>query len=248
MDLEDRYRLARDDKQAIQAEIVALSTSHGVLSRFTAFLVVDDRQALVSSGERRTIVQPVEMPHMWTAGASPDSAALLAALRQGVTFGASARQESSSARPSVILGRSVSRIPSLSLPRFFSRSRQRQILPAAPGSAGEATASDNGRIDEVTELLERLLAALRERAARAGAPTAPGEALELVERLLALLAARGASEPRERLIAALKVVRERLKHALSAEHELKAAGAHLENVWAELSPAATSRERFWDAV
>jgi Ca-activated chloride channel family protein len=45
MDLEDRYRLARDDRQAIQAEIVALSTSHSVLSRFTAFLVVDDRQA-----------------------------------------------------------------------------------------------------------------------------------------------------------------------------------------------------------
>jgi hypothetical protein len=248
MDLEDRYRLARHDKQAIQAEIVALSTSHGVLSRFTAFLVVDDQQAVVSPGERRTIVQPVEMPHMWTAGASLDSGAPFAALRQGVTFGASTRQESSIARPSVILDRSVSRIPSLSFPRFFSRSRRRQMDPTAPGSGGETTASDNGRIDEVTDLLERLLATLRERAARAGAPTAPGEALELVERLLALLAARGASEPKDRLTAALMLVRERLKHALSAEHELKAAGAQLENVWAELSPAATSRERFWDAV
>jgi Ca-activated chloride channel homolog len=250
MDLEDRYRLARDDKQAIQAEIVALSTSHGVLSRFTAFLVVDDQQAVVSPGERRTIVQPVEMPHMWTPGVSLDSAAPRAALNlpEGVTFGASTRQESSIAKPSVILGRSVSRIPSLSVPRFFSRSRQRQIPPAAPGSAGEATASDTGRIDEVADLLERLLAGLKHRAARAGAPTAAAEALELVERLLALLAARGASEPKERLTAALKVVRERLKHALSAEHELKAAGAQLENVWAELSPAAMSRERFWDAV
>ena len=68
-DLEDRYRLAREDKHAIEAEIVALSTSHSVLSRFTAFLVVDDRQAVVSAGERRTIVQPVEMPHMWAPGA-----------------------------------------------------------------------------------------------------------------------------------------------------------------------------------
>jgi Ca-activated chloride channel homolog len=248
VDLEDRYRLARDDKQAIQAEIVALSTSHGVLSRFTAFLVVDDRQAVVSSAERRTIVQPVEMPHMWTAGASLDSAAPFAALQEGAILAGSDRQEFSIARSSGSLGRSVSRIPSLSLPRFFSRSRQRQILPTASGSAGEATASDNGRIDEVTHLLERLLSALRQRAARPGAPTAPGEAFELVERLLALLAARGGLERKERLTAALKVVRERLEHALSAEHELKAAVAELESVWAELSPAVTSRERFWDAV
>jgi len=85
-------------------------------------------------------------------------------------------------------------------------------------------------------------------AAHRMAKTAPGEAFELVERLLALLAARAGSERKERLTAALKVVRERLEHALSAEHELKAAVAELESVWAELSPAVTSRERFWDAV
>ncbi len=78
-DLEDRYRLTRSDKEAVEAEIVALSTSHGVLSRFTAFLVVDDRQAVVSTGERRTIVQPIEMPHMWAQVASLDSAAPSAA-------------------------------------------------------------------------------------------------------------------------------------------------------------------------
>ena len=66
-DLEDRYRLASGDKAAIEAEIVALSTSHGVLSRFTAFVVVDDRQAVVSTSDRRTIVQPVEMPHLWAS-------------------------------------------------------------------------------------------------------------------------------------------------------------------------------------
>ena len=172
-----------------EAEIVALSTSHGVLSRFTAFLVVDDRQAVVSSAERRTIVQPVEMPHMWTAGASLDSAAPFAALQDGCHPGRLRPPGVLDCEASRTCGAIVFAHPVAFIATVLLRSRQRQI-PAAPGSAGEATASDNGRIDEVTDLLERLLAALRQRAARAGAPTAPGEAFELVERLLALLAAR----------------------------------------------------------
>jgi hypothetical protein len=51
-----------------------------------------------------------------------------------------------------------------------------------------------------------------------------------------------------RLTGALEVVRDRLEPALPAEHELKAASVELEKVWAELSPAVTSRERFWDTV
>jgi hypothetical protein len=247
-DLEDRYRLARDDRAAIEAEIVALSTSHGVLSRFTAFVVVDDRRAVVSPGERRTIVQPVEMPHMWAAGASLDSAAPLAALQlgEGPSFAAFKREECSSAAPPVAFGRSLSRLPVPSLPRFFSRSRHRQGVPAARVKSGET--ANKERIDELTDLLERLLVTLGERAGRGGAPTGPGEALELVERLLALLAGSGESHEMHRLTGALQVLRERLNQALSAEHELTEAIGQLKNLWAELSPAVTSRARFWDTV
>ncbi len=249
-DLEDRYRLAREDKQAIEAEIVALSTSHSVLSRFTAFLVVDDRQAVVSAGERRTIVQPVEMPHMWALGAVLDSAAPPAGFELGrnARFASFGREECSTEAPRVMLERSLSGIPVPSLRRFFSRSRQRQVVPAAPQSSGETTGSDKGLIDELADLMERLLTALGKRAARAGAPSVPGQALELVNRLLALLAGSGRSHEMRRLTGALEVVRERLEPALSAEHELKAASVELEKVWAELSAAATSRERFWDTV
>jgi hypothetical protein len=56
------------------------------------------------------------------------------------------------------------------------------------------------------------------------------------------------SHEMRRLTGALEVVRDRLEPALPAEHELKAASVELEKVWAELSPAVTSRERFWDTV
>ena len=105
-----------------------------------------------------------------------------------------------------------------------------------------------GPIDELANLMERLLAALGERAARAGAPAVPGQSLELVKRLLALLASSGRSHEMRRLTEALELVRERLEHAPSAENELKAASVELEKVWAELSAAVTSPERFWDTV
>ena len=76
----------------------------------------------------------------------------------------------------------------------------------------------------------------------------PGQALELVKRLLALIAGSSRFHEMRRLTGALEVVRERLEPALSAEHELKAASVELEKVWAELSAAVTSRERFWDTV
>jgi hypothetical protein len=115
-------------------------------------------------------------------------------------------------------------------------------------SSGETTGSAKGLTDELADLMERLLAALGERAARARAPALPGQALELVQCLLALLAGSGRSHEMRRLTGALEVVRDRLEPALPAEHELKAASVELEKVWAELSPAVTSRERFWDTV
>ncbi len=62
IDLEDEFRASRSE--AAKKEIVALSIRHTVLTRFTAFVVVDD-EVVNQGGTRRTVVQPVEMPADW---------------------------------------------------------------------------------------------------------------------------------------------------------------------------------------
>jgi Ca-activated chloride channel family protein len=69
-DLEDQYRLQPERQDAIRKEIVATSIDHRVLSRFTAFLVVDHDQTQKHSQTRRKIVQPVHHPADWLAEAA----------------------------------------------------------------------------------------------------------------------------------------------------------------------------------
>jgi len=60
-DLEDRFRLGQPVKQ----EIVDIAVKHTLLTRFTAFVVVDESETVNADGTRRTVVQPVEMPERW---------------------------------------------------------------------------------------------------------------------------------------------------------------------------------------
>ena len=62
MDLEDEFRATHSDE--IKKQIVALSVKHTVLTRFTAFVVIDS-EVVNQGGQRRTVVQPVEMPAEW---------------------------------------------------------------------------------------------------------------------------------------------------------------------------------------
>jgi hypothetical protein len=124
------------------------------------------------------------------------------------------------------------------------RSRMSSQPPRLPA----ASMPDAVRMQEVVELVERLAAMLRDRAARATADASSREALELIEKLLDVLGRFGRTRQLRALDAALRVVRDRLKGALGAEHELTVAGAQLRDLWAELSPAVTSRGRFWDTV
>ncbi|MDQ7824542.1 MAG: VIT domain-containing protein [Candidatus Eremiobacteraeota bacterium] len=64
-DLEDRFRIEPQRQQEIKREIIAISTGHSILSRFTAFIVVDESEIVNKDGSRRTVVQPVEMPDQW---------------------------------------------------------------------------------------------------------------------------------------------------------------------------------------
>lgn len=64
-DLEDRYRIEPQNQAAIAREIVDLSVKHMVLTRFTAFVVVDEKEIVNAGGDPRKVVQPVHMPDRW---------------------------------------------------------------------------------------------------------------------------------------------------------------------------------------
>jgi Ca-activated chloride channel homolog len=80
-DLEDQFRLGKDVKQ----EIVDLAIKHTLLTRFTAFVVIDESEIVNGKGGHRTVVQPVEMPERWVLD-SIDSSVAPSMLSRNVTF------------------------------------------------------------------------------------------------------------------------------------------------------------------
>jgi Ca-activated chloride channel family protein len=65
-DLEDAFRIASpQEKEKLKSEIVALALVHTLLTRFTAFVVVDESEVVNKDGVRRQVTQPVEMPASW---------------------------------------------------------------------------------------------------------------------------------------------------------------------------------------
>ncbi|MEY9929157.1 Ca-activated chloride channel family protein [Catenulispora sp. GP43] len=72
-DLEDRYLSTYDGQAEIEQAIVATSVDHSVLSRFTAFVVVDTR-VVNKGGTLKQVTQPVDLPDGWDASLSMASA------------------------------------------------------------------------------------------------------------------------------------------------------------------------------
>jgi len=64
-DLEDAYRMDPAKQEEISKQIIELSIRHTVLSRFTAFLAVDESGAVNPQGHVRRVVQPVHAPAGW---------------------------------------------------------------------------------------------------------------------------------------------------------------------------------------
>ena len=63
-ELEDRVAAGSvDDVEELQKEIVRVSLESGVLSRYTAFVVVDEAETIDSQAPPVEIIQPVEMPN-----------------------------------------------------------------------------------------------------------------------------------------------------------------------------------------
>lgn len=74
-DLEDRFRLQPAKQDEIKKEIVELAVRHTLLTRFTAFVVVDESEVVNKDGGRRTVTQPVETPDRWEMGTACGSVA-----------------------------------------------------------------------------------------------------------------------------------------------------------------------------
>ncbi|HNG92219.1 MAG TPA: VIT domain-containing protein [Acidobacteriota bacterium] len=76
MDLEDQYRIDTSRRDALKQQIIDLSVRHSILTRFTAFVVVDEQEVVNADGTRRKVVQPVEMPAEWEMQSDPSKMTL----------------------------------------------------------------------------------------------------------------------------------------------------------------------------
>jgi Ca-activated chloride channel family protein len=83
-DLEDRYVIGGGG--ALEREIVDTSLRFGVLSRFTAFVAVDQR-VVNEGGTVRRIAQPVESPRGWELPVAPAAVPLRGVMPAGGVFG-----------------------------------------------------------------------------------------------------------------------------------------------------------------
>ncbi|MEP6779787.1 MAG: VIT domain-containing protein [Gemmatimonadaceae bacterium] len=63
--LEERITLRPFEEEAIKPEIVRIALAHRIASKFTSFVCVD--HSVRTFGERRHVVQPVEVPSQWDA-------------------------------------------------------------------------------------------------------------------------------------------------------------------------------------
>jgi Ca-activated chloride channel family protein len=75
-DLEDAY-LTESAKVPLEEQIVATSLKYGVLSRFTAFVAVDNR-VVNEGGKTHRVTQPVDLPSGWETPQAPGMARSMA--------------------------------------------------------------------------------------------------------------------------------------------------------------------------
>ncbi|PIQ26083.1 hypothetical protein COW36_02230 [bacterium (Candidatus Blackallbacteria) CG17_big_fil_post_rev_8_21_14_2_50_48_46] len=65
-ELEDQFRAEYNPSDALRQNMIQLSCSHGVLSRFTALVAIDAEEIVNPTGQRKQVVQPVELPESWS--------------------------------------------------------------------------------------------------------------------------------------------------------------------------------------
>jgi Ca-activated chloride channel homolog len=144
-DLEDKYVSTYHGQPEIEQAIVATSVGYGVLSRFTAFVVVDTR-IVNKTGALKQVTQPVDLPAGWeefeadgvTMPATPFPAPARDQLMmdQRSTLSEQARSAGSGAvrsRMAAAAGPVVSAAPAPAAPKIAQGFAG--VAPAAPGGA-----------------------------------------------------------------------------------------------------------------
>lgn len=63
--LEDNFRAGVGDRTKLKEEIVSIAKAHSLLTKFTAFVLVDEKEIVNTTGKTRTVVQPVCEPEGW---------------------------------------------------------------------------------------------------------------------------------------------------------------------------------------
>jgi len=79
--LEDDFRAGGRDLQKLKQQIVTIAKTHSLLTRFTAFVLVDESEVVNKDASRRTIVQPVAEPSLWEMNAGQASAGTVSPYR-----------------------------------------------------------------------------------------------------------------------------------------------------------------------
>ncbi len=174
-DLEDEFRASHSD--TARRQIVELSIRHTVLTRFTAFVVVDD-EVVNPEGHRRTVVQPVEMPAEWQMGP--------AAVGIGKMF-----KLSQPAAGSTQLTRGMGRMPAVKAQASIPQ-RLMETLIRRPEGDEPVTPAER---EQVTRALEGFLRAFAECRGGAGSPDALERARRELLRALRETLAIGTAVP-----------------------------------------------------
>lgn len=65
VDLEDQFRINPSGKASLKKQIVDIAVKHSLLTKFTAFVIVDESEVINKTGDMRKVVQPAEMPESW---------------------------------------------------------------------------------------------------------------------------------------------------------------------------------------
>lgn len=191
VDLEDRFRAHPSDE--LKREIVALAIQHTLLTRFTAFVAVDESGGVVNKdGARRKLVQPVEMPAQW----APQLAAAPV-----FTAGAGGHPYRKAAPTMAVAGKLQATMAAAkssaaqAVGRLFSSAMGPASPEAPPMVREQEVAQFAGPVDRASlePALEALLKAVAEaRAQLARGATPPPDALEKARTALLQALARSA--------------------------------------------------------
>ena len=162
-DLEDRFRLESGGQDLIRKEIISLAIDHTLLTRFTSFVVVDDREIVNKGGDGHKVVQPVHLPALWEMemqAGKCETSAMRGPGGQGAKAGIS-HQQPFMAAPAAPTCSAPSPSPSRGKKMLGGLFRPQEPGPILPPEATPVSASERKAFEKAVEALRSALTAAR---------------------------------------------------------------------------------------